>query len=60
METLVQQRSYQEMVKGMKRFQDIENNVETDSLNMEKYAKEFPRSVGACSGQPEPCLSRSI
>ncbi len=28
--------NYQEMVKGMKRFKDIENTVETDSINMEK------------------------
>ncbi len=35
--------SYQEMVKGMKRFKDIENNVETDSINMEKYVKELPK-----------------
>ncbi len=29
--------NYQEMVRGMKRFKGIENNVETDSINMEKY-----------------------
>ncbi len=35
--------NYQEMVKGMKRLKDIENNVETDSINMEKYVKELPK-----------------
>jgi hypothetical protein len=33
----------QEMVKGMKRFKGIENNVETDSTNMEKYVKELSK-----------------
>ncbi len=31
------------MVKGMKRFEGIENNVETDSINMEKYVKELSK-----------------
>ncbi len=35
--------NYQEMVKGMKRFKDIENNVETGSFKMEKYVKELPK-----------------
>ena len=35
--------NYQEMVKGMKRFNDIENNVETDPINMEKYVKELSK-----------------
>ncbi len=31
------------MVNGMKRFKDIENNVEMDSINMEKYVKELSK-----------------
>ncbi len=50
---------YQDMVRGMKRLNDIENNVETDSINMDNYVKELPRSAGRCSGQPKPCLNRS-
>ncbi len=35
--------NYQEMVKGTRRFKDSENNVETDSINMEKCVKELPK-----------------
>ncbi len=35
--------NYQEMVKGMRRLEDIENNVETDSINMEKNVKELSK-----------------
>ncbi len=35
--------NYQEIVKGMKRFEDSENNVETDSINIEKYMKELSK-----------------
>ena len=31
------------MVKGMKRLKDIEHNVETDSINMEKYVQEVSK-----------------
>ncbi len=33
----------QEMVRGMKRLKDIENNVEMDAINMEKYVKEWSK-----------------
>ncbi len=35
--------NYQEMVKGMKRPKDIENNMEKDSINMRKYVKELSK-----------------
>ncbi len=35
--------NYKEMVRGMKRFKDIENNMATDSINMEKYVKELSK-----------------
>ena len=35
--------NYQEMVKGMKRFKDIENNVEIDSVNREDYVMELSK-----------------
>ncbi len=31
------------MVKGMKRLKDIGNNVEMDSIHMEKYVKELSK-----------------
>ena len=33
--------NYQEMVRGMKRLKDIETHVETDAIDVEKYAKEL-------------------
>ena len=33
----------QEMVSGMRRLKDIENNVETDSINVEMYVKELSK-----------------
>ncbi len=35
--------NYQELVRGMKRLKDIENNVEMDAINMEKYVKELSK-----------------
>ncbi len=35
--------NYQEMVNGMKRLKVIENNVEMDSISMEKYVKELSK-----------------
>ncbi len=35
--------NFQEMVKFMRRLKDIENNVNTDSVNMGKYVKEWSK-----------------
>ena len=43
---------YDRVVKGMKRLKDIEENVESDTLNLEKYVKEMAKVsheiIGAC------------
>ncbi len=51
--------TYQEMVRGMKRLKDIENNVATDSIFMEKYVKELFKVCWYVSGRPEPSSNKS-
>ena len=50
---------FSKMAAGMARLQEIEQNVEHDAVNSEKYIRECPRFVGICFGPQVPCSSRS-